>query len=129
TGGADADTMIIFGRLPGTHGPYGLGAVVIEGRPEGMSEPEVDPKMGIRGVSETLFRFDNVRIEPENVLIMPEAESKNGARILVQQFNPERCGNAAMCVGLGQGALDASLGYLRTREQFGRKLAEFQGLQ
>jgi 3-sulfinopropanoyl-CoA desulfinase len=60
---------------------------------------------------------------------MPNPDTKDGARVLVNQFNPERCGNAAMCVGLGQGALDATIGYLKTRQQFGRHLAEFQGLQ
>lgn len=129
TGGADADTIIVFGRYPGSEGPYGIGAVVITGRPDGMSEPEIDPKMGIRGVGECTYRFDNVRIEPEDVLIMPNPDTKDGARVLVNQFNPERCGNAAMCVGLGQGALDATIGYLKTRQQFGRHLVEFQGLQ
>ncbi|KRA25267.1 hypothetical protein ASD65_13185 [Microbacterium sp. Root61] len=129
TGGSVADTMIVFGRHPDSEGPYGIGAVVINGRPEGMREPETDSKMGIRGVPEAAIRFDDVWIPREDVLIDPVADSKNGARILVQQFNPERCGNAAMCIGLAQGALDASTGYLRTRQQFGRRLSEFQGLQ
>lgn len=129
TGGAIADTTIIFGRLPGTEGPYGLGAVVIQGHPDGVSEPVLDPKMGFRGVAEATFRYDDVRIPAEDVLIRPVADSKDGARILVNQFNPERCGNVGMCIGTAQGALDASVGYLRTREQFGRKLSDFQGLQ
>ncbi|MDT0438637.1 MULTISPECIES: acyl-CoA dehydrogenase family protein [Streptomyces] len=129
TGGREADTMIVFCRLPGTVGPYGIGAVLIEGRPEGMSQPMVDPKMGIRGVAECAFRFDGVRIEAEDVLILPESDSKRGAEILINQFNPERCGNAAMCTGLAQGALDASVAHLKARQQFGRPLADFQGLQ
>ncbi|TDV56526.1 acyl-CoA dehydrogenase family protein [Actinophytocola oryzae] len=129
TGGREADTIIVFCRLPGTVGPYGIGAVVIEGRPEGMSEPMVDPKMGIRGVAECAYRFDGVRIEPRDVLIAPDPESKRGAEILVNQFNPERCGNSAMCTGLAQGALDASIAHLKARRQFDRPLADFQGLQ
>ncbi|MGB3441922.1 MAG: acyl-CoA dehydrogenase family protein [Actinophytocola sp.] len=129
TGGREADTIIVFCRLPGTVGPYGIGAVVVEGRPEGMSEPVVDPKMGIRGVAECAYRFDGVRVEPKDVLIKPEPDSKQGAAILVNQFNPERCGNAAMCTGLGQGALDASIAHLKARRQFDRPLADFQGLQ
>lgn len=133
TGGREADTMIVFARLPGTVGPYGIGAVVIEGlaeaRPAGMSAPHVDPKMGIRGVAECEYVFDGVRIERRNVLIAPDPASKQGASILVNQFNPERCGNAAMCTGLGQAALDASVAHLKAREQFGRPLADFQGLQ
>ncbi|SNR55669.1 hypothetical protein SAMN06265355_104121 [Actinomadura mexicana] len=129
TGGHVADTIIVFARLAGTAGPYGIGAVVLTGRPDGVGEFHIDPKMGIRGVAECLVHFDNVRIDPEDVLVMPEEHSKKGTGILVNQFNPERCGNAAMCTGLGQAALDASVGHLNARRQFGRPLAEFQGLQ
>ncbi|MBD0736705.1 hypothetical protein BGM09_26690 [Streptomyces sp. CBMA29] len=129
TGGREADIMIVFCRLPGTTGPCGIGAVLVEGRPPGMSEPLVDPKMGIRGVAECAYRFDGVRVEPADVLIVPETDSKHGAQVLINQFNPERCGNAAMCTGLAQGALDASIAHLKARQQFGRPLADFQGLQ
>ena len=98
-------------------------------RPAGMSEPHLDPKLGIRGVAECTFEFDAVRIDADNVLIIPEADSKKGAQILVEQFNPERCGNAAMCTGLAQAALDASIAHVKARNQFGRPLADFQGLQ
>ncbi|GAA5061212.1 acyl-CoA dehydrogenase family protein [Nocardia callitridis] len=129
TGGREADTIIVFARLAGSAGPYGIGAVVVQGHPEGMGEFVVDPKMGIRGVGECLVRFDDVRIEAQNVLVWPHLDSKEGTGILVDQFNPERCGNAAMCTGLGQAALDASVGYLNARNQFGRPLSSFQGLQ
>lgn len=133
TGGREADTMIVFARLPGTTGPRGIGAVLIDNldktRPAGMSEPHIDPKMGIRGVAECTFEFTDVRIDADNVLIIPDADSKKGASILVEQFNPERCGNAAMCTGLAQAALDASIAHLKARNQFGRPLADFQGLQ
>jgi alkylation response protein AidB-like acyl-CoA dehydrogenase len=129
TGGREADTMIVFCRAPGTTGPAGIGAVLVNGHPAGMSDPIIDPKMGIRGVAECTFHFTGVRIEAEDVLIMPDPGSKRGAQVLVNQFNPERCGNASMCTGLGQGALDASIGHLKARRQFGRPLSEFQGLQ
>ncbi|MCT7293635.1 MULTISPECIES: acyl-CoA dehydrogenase family protein [unclassified Rhodococcus (in: high G+C Gram-positive bacteria)] len=129
TGGREAHTIIVFCRIAGSEGPFGIGAVIVQGRPEGMSDFVVDPKMGIRGVGECLVHFDNVRIEPENVLIWPRIDSKEGTGVLVNQFNPERCGNAAMCTGLAQAALDASVGHLNAREQFGRPLATFQGLQ
>ncbi|HET7426059.1 MAG TPA: acyl-CoA dehydrogenase family protein [Gemmatimonadales bacterium] len=48
---------------------------------------------------------------------------------MLRQFNPERCGNAAMVLGVARSALAASLRHLRTRKQFGRELAEFQGLR
>jgi alkylation response protein AidB-like acyl-CoA dehydrogenase len=129
TGGREAETIIVFCRAPGSQGPRGIGAVLIHGRPDGMSEPQIDPKMGIRGVAECTFHFSGVRVEPDDILIMPDPASKRGAEVLVNQFNPERCGNAAMCTGLGQGALDASVAHVKARQQFGRPLAEFQGLQ
>jgi alkylation response protein AidB-like acyl-CoA dehydrogenase len=94
-----------------------------------MAPPEVDPKMGIRGVAEAVLRFDDVYIAAEDVLVAPDPASKRGAEILVNQFNPERCGNAAMCTGIAQAALDDSVTHLRARRQFGRPLVEFQGLQ
>lgn len=129
TGGREASTMIVFCRTPGTVGPYGIGAVLVDGRPPGMSEPHIDQKMGIRGVAECTFTFDGMRVEQDQILLQPDPESKAGAAVLVNQFNPERCGNAAMSTGLGQGALDASVAHLRARRQFGRSLGEFQGLQ
>ncbi|MGH3251066.1 MAG: acyl-CoA dehydrogenase family protein [Trebonia sp.] len=129
TGGREAETIIVFCRAPGSHGPNGIGAVLLHGHPDGMSEPLIDPKMGIRGVAECTFHFSGVRIEAEDVLIQPDPGSKRGAEVLVNQFNPERCGNAAMCTGIAQGALDASVAHLKARQQFGRPLAEFQGLQ
>jgi alkylation response protein AidB-like acyl-CoA dehydrogenase len=129
TGGREAETIIVFCRAPGSSGPRGIGAVLIQGHPDGMSEPVIDPKMGIRGVAECTFHFSGVRVEAEDVLIPPDPASKRGAEVLVNQFNPERCGNAAMCTGIGQGALDASIAHVKNRQQFGRPLAEFQGLQ
>lgn len=129
TGGLDADTTIVFCRAPGTEGPYGVGAVLIEGRPEGMAEPEADPKMGLRGVAEATLRFDGTPIPRRDVLIMPDPSSKRGAEVLVNQFNPERCGNAAMCTGVGQAALDDSVAHLNERRQFDRPIGDFQGLR
>lgn len=129
TGGREAETIIVFCRAPGSRGPRGIGAVLVNGRSAGMSEPQIDPKMGIRGVAECTFHFSGVRVEAADVLIEPDPGSKRGAEVLVNQFNPERCGNASMCTGLAQGALDASIAHLKARQQFGRQLAGFQGLQ
>jgi alkylation response protein AidB-like acyl-CoA dehydrogenase len=129
TAGARADSYLVFCRAEGSQGPRGIGAVIVERGQDGFAEPQVDGKMGVRGVPEATLRFDDVRIEPENVLITPEPESKAGAGILLTQFNPERCGNAAMSIGIARAAFDASLAFTSTREQFGRPIIEFQGLQ
>lgn len=129
TGGREADTIVVFCRAPGSSGPRGIGAVLVERGLDGMGEALVDPKMGFRGVAEATIHFDGAYIEPDDVLIRPEAASKQGASILVNQFNPERCGNAAMTTGVAQAALDDSVAHVRQREQFGRSLSSFQGIQ
>lgn len=129
TGGREADTIIVFCRAPGSSGPYGIGAVVVDTHEAGFPTAEVDPKMGFRGVAEAAIRFDGWHVRREDVVIEPVAESKRGATLLVDQFNPERCGNCAMSLGIAQSALDHSVTHLRRREQFGRPLDDFQGLR
>lgn len=129
TGGARADTVLVFCRLAGTSGPKGIGAVVVERGRDGFSVGATPAKMGSRGVGEAELRFDDVRIEPGDVLVRPDAASSAGAALMLRQFNPERCGNAAMVLGTARGALEQALVHLRTREQFGRELGSFQGLQ
>lgn len=129
TGGREADTTIVFCRAPGTTGPYGIGAVLVGRDTPGATPPEPEPKMGFRGVAEVTLRFDGTPIDPADVLVEPDPASKRGAEVLVQQFNPERCGNAAMCTGIAQVALDDTLAYVEARRQFGRELVSFQGVQ
>ena len=129
TGGMRADTCLVFCRLAGTSGAKGIGAVIVERGQDGFAEPQTQPKMGGRGVGEAILDFDAVRIDPLAVVVAPDPQSSRGAAIMLRQFNPERCGNAAMCLGVARAALGDSLAHLRSRRQFGRELAEFQGLQ
>src|SRR3546814_12746672 len=80
-------------------------------------------------MNEVGLGFDKVPVRPDQVVMMPDAGSKAGAQFLLVQFNPERCGNAAMSLGLGQAAFDYALDYTKKRHQFGRSVAEFQGIQ
>lgn len=129
TGGMRANTYLVFCRLAGTSGAKGIGAVIVERGQEGFAEPRTQPKMGGRGVGEAVLGFDGIRIEPGAVIVPADAGSSQGAAIMLRQFNPERCGNAAMCIGVARAALADSLLHLRARHQFGKELAEFQGLQ
>ncbi|MGB3953247.1 MAG: acyl-CoA dehydrogenase family protein, partial [Solirubrobacterales bacterium] len=129
TGGMRANTFLIFCRLAGTAGARGIGAVIVETGQDGFAPPRTQPKMGGRGVGEAVLSFDGVRIEPDAIVVAPDPQSSAGTAIMLRQFNPERCGNAAMCLGAARAALADSLVHLRSRRQFGRELAEFQGLQ
>jgi alkylation response protein AidB-like acyl-CoA dehydrogenase len=129
TGGARADTFLVFCRADGSRDSRGIGAVVVERDAPGFAEPVVERKMGGCGLAEATLRFDDVPVTSAQILIPPEPESTHGAALLVRQFNPERCGNAAMCIGIAQAALDEALSYASAREQFGRAIIEFQGIQ
>ena len=85
--------------------------------------------MGLRGTSEAELAFDDVRIEPDDVLVWGDAESSESFKTLIAHINHERCGNAAMCVGAAQGALEYAIGYMNERTVGNRTLADFQGLQ
>jgi alkylation response protein AidB-like acyl-CoA dehydrogenase len=129
TAGDRADTLLVFCRAAGTSGSRGIGAVVVESGQPGFDVVDTSPKMGTRGVAEATLRFEDVEIADTQVVIQPDPESTAGARLLLRQFNPERCGNAAMCIGVARAALEDSVAYTAQREQFGRPIVEFQGLQ
>jgi alkylation response protein AidB-like acyl-CoA dehydrogenase len=129
TGGARADTFLVFCRAEGTRGASGIGAVLVERGAPGFAPPETEAKMGGRGVAEATLRFDGVPVAAEDVVLAPDPDSKHGAELLLRQFNPERCGNAAMCVGVARAALEDALAFVSQREQFGRPVVEFQGIQ
>ena len=129
TNAVHATSLLVFCRMAGTKGSAGIGAVVVEHDAVGFTVGPSQPKMGGRGVPESVLTFDDVRVDPHAVIVPPDPKSSRGAAIMVRQFNPERCGNAAMCLGAARAALEMSLVHLRRRQQFGRELAEFQGLQ
>jgi alkylation response protein AidB-like acyl-CoA dehydrogenase len=85
--------------------------------------------MGLRATSEAELAFDDVRVDPGDVLLCGEPDSNAAFRTLIGHINHERCGNAAMCIGATQGALEYAIGYLNERVVGGRPLADLQGLQ
>lgn len=129
TGGARATDFLVFCRAEGTQGSYGIGAVFVSSKADGFAPPVIERKMGGRGVAEATLHFDDVYIPHEDVVLAPDPDSKGGAKILLTQFNPERCGNAAMSIGIAQAALDDAVAHALAREQFGRPIIEFQGIQ
>jgi hypothetical protein len=129
TGALYAHAFLVFCRAPGTIGPDGIGAVLVDADIEGLAPIETEDKMGGRGVPEGVLRFENAPVRRDQIILEPRAGSREGAAFLLRQFNPERCGNAAMSVGVARAALEDAIAYLKEREQFGRPIIEFQGLQ
>jgi alkylation response protein AidB-like acyl-CoA dehydrogenase len=81
--------------------------------------------MGLNGVPDASIYFDNVRVPVENRV----GEEGDGFKICMRILDLNRPTIGAVSVGLAQGALDAAIGYAKERRQFGRSIAEFQGIQ
>jgi alkylation response protein AidB-like acyl-CoA dehydrogenase len=108
-----------------SQGPNGISAFVVEDGDPGFSFGAPEHKLGIKGSPTRELYFDDCPI-PEARLIGTEGQ---GFKIALRTLDHTRITIAAQALGIAQGALDYALGYVRERKQFGRAIAEFQGLQ
>ncbi|GAA3689642.1 MULTISPECIES: acyl-CoA dehydrogenase family protein [Yimella] len=100
-------------------------AFVVEKDDEGFGFGEPERKLGIKGSPTRELHFDNCRI-PADRMVGAEGE---GLKIALRTLDHTRVTIGAQAVGIAQGALDYALGYVKERKQFGKAIAEFQGLQ
>ncbi|MDX3002668.1 acyl-CoA dehydrogenase family protein [Kribbella solani] len=103
----------------------GISAFVVEKSDDGVSFGAPEKKLGIKGSPTREVYFDNVRL-PAGRLIGPAG---TGFATAMQTLDHTRVTIAAQALGIAQGALDYALGYVQERKQFGKAIAEFQGLQ
>lgn len=131
TGGHRSRCCLVWCRFPGSQPgtAKGIGAVVVDLEAPGVTVAGTHVKMGLRGTSEAELAFDDVRIEPEDVLLWGDPDNADAFKTLIAHINHERCGNAAMCIGAAQGALEYAVGYMNERKLGERPLADLQGLQ
>jgi len=106
-------------------GPAGISAFVLEDGDPGFTLGAPEHKLGIKGSPTRELYFDDCVI-PASRLI---GEEGKGFRIALSTLDHTRITIAAQALGIAQGALDYALGYIKERKQFGRAIAEFQGLQ
>ncbi len=125
TNGAEAGFFVIFGTIDPTLGYKGITAFIVEGGTPGLSIGKKEDKLGIRASSTTELVLDGVRVPSENVL----GEVGKGYKVAIETLNEGRIGIGAQMVGLACGALEHTLRYVQEREQFGRPVGEFQGVQ
>ena len=129
TAGHVAAGCLVWTRFPGSDGPNGIGSVIVDLERDGVKVTSIHKKMGLRGNAEAELAFDAVRIEPEDVLVHGEPNSSASFRTLLSHLNHERCGNASMCIGAAQGALEYAVRYMNERTLGDEPIAELQGLQ
>lgn len=125
TNGAEAGLFIVFANVDPDAGYKGITAFLVEKDFEGFSVGKKEDKLGIRASSTTELLFENVRVPAGNVL----GDVGKGYKTAIETLNEGRIGIGAQMLGLAQGALDHTVRYVQEREQFGRPIANFQGVQ
>jgi alkylation response protein AidB-like acyl-CoA dehydrogenase len=127
TFGAVADYVTVFAKTgnPEEHGTHNISAFIVDTKSPGFGVGKNERKMGLNGVPDASLYFDNVRVPVENRV----GEEGDGFKICMRILDLNRPTIGAVSVGLAQGALDAAIGYAKERRQFGRSIAEFQGIQ
>jgi alkylation response protein AidB-like acyl-CoA dehydrogenase len=125
TNGGEAGIFIIFANANPDQGYRGITAFIVERDTPGFTIGKKEDKLGIRASSTVELIFDDCQIPHENVL----GEVGKGYKIAIETLNEGRIGIGAQMLGLAQGALDHTTRYVQEREQFGRKIGDFQGVQ
>jgi alkylation response protein AidB-like acyl-CoA dehydrogenase len=125
TNAAESSLFIVFANADPTQGYKGITAFLVERGFPGFSVGKKEDKLGIRASSTCELVLDECEVPQENVL----GELGRGYKIAILALNEGRIGIGAQMLGLAQGALDHTLAYLEERKQFGKPIAEFQGVQ
>jgi butyryl-CoA dehydrogenase len=125
TNGREAGLFVVFATVNPDDGYRGITALLLEKGAEGFAVGKKEDKLGIRASSTCELIFDDVRVGPDQVL----GDVGKGYKVAIETLNEGRIGIGAQMVGLAQGALDHTVRYVQEREQFGRSIASFQGVQ
>ncbi len=129
TGGGVSRLHLIFARVFEKGEDLGIaGFIAVRGEADGLRIGAREPAMGLRGIPETEVIFEDLEV-PAAMALIPPGGPKRGFAALIEAYNGQRVGAAATALGLAQGAYELALDYARERRQFGRPIAEFQGLQ
>jgi alkylation response protein AidB-like acyl-CoA dehydrogenase len=125
TNGNEADIFIVFATVDPSAGYRGITAFLVERTCSGFAVGHKEDKLGIRASSTCELLFEACRIPASNVL----GEVGKGYKVAIETLNEGRIGIGAQMIGIARGALDCAIGYTKERKQFGRSIADFQGVQ
>jgi butyryl-CoA dehydrogenase/short/branched chain acyl-CoA dehydrogenase len=125
TNGAEAELFLVFATVDPAAGYKGITCFVVERGTPGFSIPRKEDKLGIRASSTCELVFEDVVVPRANVL----GEIGRGYKVAIETLNEGRIGIAAQMVGLAQGAFEGAFEYVQQREQFGKKIVEFQAVR
>ena len=125
TNGHEAGLFIVFATIDPAAGYRGITAFLVERDTPGFTVGKKEDKLGIRASSTCELLFEECRVPRGNVL----SEIGKGYKVAIETLNEGRIGIGAQMLGLAQGALDHAVHYTKERRQFGKAVAEFQGVQ
>jgi butyryl-CoA dehydrogenase/short/branched chain acyl-CoA dehydrogenase len=125
TNAAEASLFIVLANVDPSQGYRGITAFLVERTCAGFSVGKKEDKLGIRASSTCELVLEDCLVPAENVL----GEIGKGYKIAIETLNEGRIGIGAQMLGIAQGAFDYAMGYIQERKQFGRAIADFQGVQ
>ena len=125
TNGNEADIFLVFANVNPDAGYRGITAFIVERGTPGFTVGKKEDKLGIRASSTCELLFEECLVPKDRVL----GEVGKGYKVAIETLNEGRIGIGAQMIGLAQGALDHSIRYTKERKQFGKAIADFQGVQ
>ncbi len=125
TNGSVADLIVVFAVTDPGRGSRGISAFLVDGESEGLERRPIHGKLGIRGSDTAELSFRSCRVPAARLL----GQEGDGFRIAMGVLDRSRPQIGAQALGIGAGALERAVTYAKERRQFGRPIAEFQGLQ
>ncbi|NLA12487.1 MAG: acyl-CoA dehydrogenase [Firmicutes bacterium] len=124
TNAGDAEINVVFAMTDKEKGSRGMSAFIVEKGTPGLSFGKKERKMGLRSSPTLEVVMEDCRVPSENLL----GKEGEGLKIALSTLDGGRNGIAAQALGIAQGALDEAVAYAKTREQFGRPIADFQAI-
>jgi butyryl-CoA dehydrogenase/short/branched chain acyl-CoA dehydrogenase len=125
TNGKEAGVFILLATVDPAAGYKGVTAFIVEKAFPGFSVGKKEDKLGIRASSTCELILEDCRVPKDNVL----GEAGKGYKIAIETLNEGRIGIGAQMLGLARGAWESAYKYSQERKQFGKSIAEFQGIQ
>jgi len=125
TNANEAGLFIVFATVDPSAGYRGITAFLVERGAPGFTIGKKEDKLGIRASSTCELLFEECRVPRANVL----GEIGKGYKVAIETLNEGRIGIGAQMLGIAQAALDHSVRYTKERKQFGKAVADFQGVQ
>jgi alkylation response protein AidB-like acyl-CoA dehydrogenase len=125
TNAAYADTFVVSAVTDQSLGKKGISAFILEKEMPGFEIGKHEKKLGMRASPTSMLHFTDVKISAENLL----GEENNGFKIFLNTLNAGRVGIAAQALGIAKESMKRAMNYAQEREQFNKKIGEFQAIQ